>query len=217
MALALIPKAFKMISEYLLRVEIRQLSTEMPNLKIKVPSSFSHNFYYFSQTVYKWPWQRFLGLSNWFLKMSRNFILVNLMLGWLISTFGYLQVSLIVSFICLKFTSLPIWNGVNKKTYHITTLNMVFRVIDYKWPTHTNCKPWYRVTNTIMLTQWFFCHSLILFWGIIDLQCCNCCHLPSDFHPNFNHQWQHFITSCWQDNVGFWPMDELIHHPWQYV
>ena len=24
------------------------------------------------------------------------------------------------------------------------------------------------------------------------------------------------FTSCWQAKVGFWPMDELIHHPWQY-
>ena len=29
-----------------------------------------------------------------------------------------------------------------------------------------------------------------------------------------NHPWQYFITSCWQKKVGFWPMDELIHHPW---
>ena len=26
----------------------------------------------------------------------------------------------------------------------------------------------------------------------------------SDFHPNFNHPWQYFITSCWQEKVGFW-------------
>ena len=29
-------------------------------------------------------------------------------------------------------------------------------------------------------------------------------------HPNFNHPWQYFITTCWQEKVGFWPMNELI-------
>ena len=56
-----------------------------------------------------------------------------------------------------------------------------------------------------------------IFWGIIELQCCNYSHLHYQviFHPNFNIPWQYFITHCWQENVGFWPMDELIHHPWQ--
>ena len=38
-----------------------------------------------------------------------------------------------------------------------------------------------------------------------------------NFHPNFNHPWQWFITSCRQENVGFWPMVELIHHSWWYL
>ena len=37
------------------------------------------------------------------------------------------------------------------------------------------------------------------------------------FTPYFNHQRQYIITSCWQEKVGFWPMNELIHHPWQYL
>ena len=36
------------------------------------------------------------------------------------------------------------------------------------------------------------------------------------FHSDFSHPWQYIITSCWQEKVGFWPMDKLIHHPWQY-
>ena len=36
-------------------------------------------------------------------------------------------------------------------------------------------------------------------------------------YPNFNHPWQYFITSCWQENIGFWAMDEVIHHRWQYL
>ena len=36
-----------------------------------------------------------------------------------------------------------------------------------------------------------------------------------NFHSNFNHPWQYFITRWWQKKVGCWPMDELIHHPWQ--
>ena len=37
------------------------------------------------------------------------------------------------------------------------------------------------------------------------------------FHPSFNHPWQYFITSCRQEKIGFWPMDEIIYHPWQYL
>jgi len=37
------------------------------------------------------------------------------------------------------------------------------------------------------------------------------------FHPKFNCPWQYFITSWWQENVGFWLIDELIHHPWQFL
>ena len=28
---------------------------------------------------------------------------------------------------------------------------------------------------------------------------------------------ENFITSCWQEKVRCWWMDELIHHPWQYL
>ena len=34
------------------------------------------------------------------------------------------------------------------------------------------------------------------------------------FHPNFNHPWQHFITSCWQVQVGVfgqWMNSSIIH------
>ena len=33
------------------------------------------------------------------------------------------------------------------------------------------------------------------------------------FHPNTNHSWQYFITSCWQDKVGFgqWMNLSIIH------
>ena len=31
------------------------------------------------------------------------------------------------------------------------------------------------------------------------------------FHSTFNHPWQYIITSCWQEKVGFWPMDECTH------
>ena len=34
------------------------------------------------------------------------------------------------------------------------------------------------------------CHSLLLFWGFIDSQCCNYYHLPSDF----SYKFQSFIT-----------------------
>ena len=30
------------------------------------------------------------------------------------------------------------------------------------------------------------------FWKFTNLQCCNYCHLPSDFHPSFIHPWQIF-------------------------
>ena len=51
-----------------------------------------------------------------------------------------------------------------------------------------------------------------IFEGIIDLQCCNYYHLPSDlFHPNFNQPWQYFITSWSHEEVGFWPHSSIIH------
>ena len=37
----------------------------------------------------------------------------------------------------------------------------------------------------------FFCHSLQRFWGMIDLQCCNYCHLPSD---NVSSRFQSSMT-----------------------
>ena len=27
--------------------------------------------------------------------------------------------------------------------------------------------------------------------------------LVGNFHPNFNHPWKYFITTCWQEKVGF--------------
>ena len=71
----------------------------------------------------------------------------------------------------------------------------------------------------------------------MDLQCCNYCHLPNGFssklqssmtvfHHKFDRmqtlpnmrkctlgQWQNQEKSNRQEKVGFWPMDELIHHP----
>jgi hypothetical protein len=32
------------------------------------------------------------------------------------------------------------------------------------------------------------------------------------FHPILSHPRQHVITSCWQEEVRFWPMDELLLH-----
>ena len=52
MALAWIPRAFKTILENLQSVDIRHRVGEVPNLKIRVPSSFSHNFYYFSRIFF---------------------------------------------------------------------------------------------------------------------------------------------------------------------
>ena len=42
------------------------------NIKIWVPSRFFHNFLYFSQITYKWPWHYFPRLSIWFWKISKN-------------------------------------------------------------------------------------------------------------------------------------------------
>ena len=51
---------------------------------------------------------------------------------------------------------------------------------------NTNCKLRYSVTNTNVNPTLFLMPCKLL-WGITNLQCCNSCHLPSDFHPNFNH------------------------------
>ena len=53
--------------------------------------------------------------------------------------------------------------------------------------------------------------------GSINLHCCNYCHLPSGCSSKFEDPWQSFITDCWHEKVGFWPMDELTHHPWKYL
>ena len=55
--------------------------------------------------------------------------------------------------------------------------------------------PTLNVNSTLFVIAWIF---------LGDLQCYNYYHLPSDFHPNFNHPWQYFITSCWQEKVRFW-------------
>ena len=51
-------------------------------------------------------------------------------------------------------------------------------------------------------------------FGIIELRCCNYCHLQSDsfIQNSITHD---NISSQVADKrrVGFWPMDELIHHP----
>ena len=49
---------------------------------------------------------------------------------------------------------------------------------------NTNCKPRYSVTNT-KCQPYIICHSLQILWGIVDLQCCNYCHLPSKFLSKF--------------------------------
>jgi hypothetical protein len=39
-------------------------------------------------------------------------------------------------------------------------------------------------------------------------------YLPSDFSSKISIILDN-ISSQVADKVGFWPMDELIHHPWQ--
>ena len=40
---------------------------------------------------------------------------------------------------------------------------------------------------TLNVNLHVICHSLWKHYGIIDLPCCTCCHLLSDFQSNFNH------------------------------
>ena len=47
MALAVLPRAFKVILKALQKFEVSHLSAEMVNIKIWVPWSFSHNFLYY--------------------------------------------------------------------------------------------------------------------------------------------------------------------------
>ena len=63
-------------------------------------------------------------------------------------------------------------------------LNMVSNVTNYLiFLLKTDYKPWYSVTTlNINPTLLVICCK---FSGIIDLQCCNYCHLPSDFSFKF--------------------------------
>ena len=57
------------------------------------------------------------------------------------------------------------------------------------------------------------CAIPCIFWG--DCRITVLHNVTYEVISNFNHPWQYFITSCWQEKIGFFgPMDdELIHHP----
>jgi hypothetical protein len=79
---------------------------------------------------------------------------------------------------------------------------------------NTNCKPRYSVTNTKCWPN-IICRSLWISWGIIDLHCCNTVTYRVVFHPNVNHPWHYFITSCSQKKVrvlGQWVNSFIIHN-----
>ena len=72
-------------------------------------------------------------------------------------------------------------------TWEPTTLNMIFSVLGYDILMvllDTNCNPWCSVTTPN--ANWRLFVIPCKFWGIIDLQCCNYCHLPRDFSSNFH-------------------------------
>ena len=75
----------------------------------------------------------------------------------------------------------------------------------------TTCKPWSIVTNTILLTQYFFGHSLWNSRGIID--CCKYCHLPSHFPSTIESSMtifhQKLLTREGRVVANGWT------HPWQ--
>ena len=48
--------------------------------------------------------------------------------------------------------------------------------------------------------------------GVIDLQCCNYCHLWSDFSSKFKSSMTILHHKLLTKKVGFWPINELIHH-----
>ena len=97
-----------------------------------------------------------------------------------------------------------------------STLNMIFSV------TNSNCKTRYSVTNT--KTQHCFFHSFNFFifkllkflWrrGIIDSQCYNHCHLPSNFSSKFQSSMTMFHHKCADKRMqgfGQWMNSSIIH------
>ena len=77
----------------------------------------------------------------------------------------------------------------------LTTLTMGFGV------TNSNCLAQFLIVNCNVVSPILNVNPTLFvilckkIWGIIELQCCDYSHLPSDFHPSFNHPWQHFIKS----------------------
>ena len=55
MNLTTLHMAFKLVLDNVQKNQIIQVGVEMINFNVWVPSSFPHNFFYFSQMVYKWP------------------------------------------------------------------------------------------------------------------------------------------------------------------
>ena len=66
------------------------------------------------------------------------------------------------------------------------------------------------VSPTLNVNPNIICHSLEFFWGIIVYSVAITITYQMIFHPHFNHGWQYFITSWWQEEVGFWPRDEPL-------
>ena len=99
-------------------------------------------------------------------------------------------------------------------TFHkITTLNIIFSVNIF------NCLVHLRIVNCGTLSPTLT--SLVIpcnfFWRIITLQRCKYYHFPSDFSSNFQSPTTIFHHKLLTREGNIWPMDELIHHPWQYV
>lgn len=93
--------------------------------KSKMEINFGHKFIYFSPRVYKWPSQRFLGLSERFWKIFKSMKSVTSTTRWLIWMFGYLLFSCIMSFMFLKcFTSglSSVFLGFSKQSLKILKL-----------------------------------------------------------------------------------------------
>jgi hypothetical protein len=109
----------------------------------------------------------------------------------------------------LVATSVILWS-LDCMIFHVTDSHLSFTI---RIVSRGVLSPTLNVNPTLFVIP---CFKKI--WGIMDWQCCIYCHFYLViFHPCFNHPWQYFITSWWQEKVGFWPTDELVHHPWQYL
>ena len=116
------------------------------------------------------------------------------------------------------FPRVFIWtsNMIKKITWFVTRLKMIFIV------TNSNCLAQYQLQTTSIISPTLSVNPSLfaipcIFYGdyrFTALQLLS--HTIVEFSSKFDHPWQYFITSWWEEKVGVWTTDELIHHPWQY-